>query len=124
MLTYKFSNADLPAQQTDGTDSHGFLDLHIQSNSGQDLSGVHVQIIRESNNDLMFDLTTDAGGRVRRVSLPTPPTTNPFGEAGLAFFTDYTVSLTLAGHYPANYPDVSIYRNCITALTLLMYPAR
>lgn len=124
MLTYSFRNADQPAQQTDGLESSGFLDLHIQSNTGQDLPGVHVQIIRESNNDLMFDLTTDAGGRVRRVSLPTPPTTSPFGEASLAFYTNYTISLSLAGYSPANYPDASIYRNCITALTLRMYPGR
>lgn len=124
MLTYSFRSADLPAQQTDGTESRGFLDLHIQTNAGQDLSGVHVQIIRESNNDLMSDLTTDAGGRTRRVSLPTPPTASPFGQASTAFYTNYTISLTLAGYYPANYPDASVYRDCITALTLRMYPGR
>ncbi len=124
MLTYSFRNADLPAQQTDGTQNRGFLDLHIQSEAGQDLSGVHVQIIREANNDLMFDLNTDTGGKIRRVPLPTPPGNSAFGEGGLALYSNYTMSLTLAGYYPANYPDVSIYRNCITALTLRMYPAR
>jgi len=124
MLTYSFKNADLLAQKTDGNENRGFLDLHIQSATGQDLSGVHVQIIREVNNDLMFDLTTDASGKARRVSLPTPSGPSPFEEAGLALYTNYTASLSMAGYFTANYPDISIYRNCVTALTLRMYPGR
>jgi hypothetical protein len=108
-----------PAQ--DRLENEGYLELQIKSQTGENVSGAKVQIVRERDNNLMFDLTTDTNGRTRRVTLPTPEVATSYGQTGEVFYTNYMIMLNYPDHSTTIYRSISIYVGSTSVLTLVLY---
>ena len=102
----------------------GQLEVHVQSKTGQNLSGAAVQIVRMRDNNLMYDLTTDGSGKTKRVSLFTPASPTSYGQNSVVPYANYEITLNLPGYYTTIYDHVSVYDGSTMVLYLVLYPAR
>lgn len=125
-LIYTFENAEAPPNKANEPPpaNQGELEVHVQDQDGRALSGVHVQIVRMRDNNLMYDLTTDGSGKTKRVFLSTPPLETEYGQNSVVLYTNYMITLNLPGYYTIIYDHVSIYQASIMILILTLYKAK
>lgn len=125
-LIYTFENADARSNKANVPPpiNQGELEIHVQDEKGRSINGVHVQIVRMRDNDLMYDLTTDDSGKTKRVTLPTPLQVTEYGQNSVVFYTSYMITLNYPGYYTIIYDHVSIYQGSIIVLTLTIYTAK
>ena len=125
-LIYTFENAEAQPSKTNEPPppNQGLLEVHVQDEKGRSLSGVHIQIVRMRDNNLMYDLTTDNNGKTRRVTLPTPLAETQYGQNSVVLYSNYMITLNMPGYYTIIYDHISIYQGSIMVLTLTIYTAK
>lgn len=125
-LIYTFENTEAQPSKTNAPppENQGQLEVHVQSDTGKNLSGVDVQIVRMRDNNLMYNLVTDSSGKTRRVTLPTPDVETEYGQNSVVLYTNYMITLNYPGYYTVIYDHVSIYQGSTMILILTIFTAK
>lgn len=95
----------------------GYLVVQVTTaNSAIPLPGASVTVTNNSEEsaDVLYELTTGAGGRTERIALPTVPRAESEAPGNAHPFTSYNIEVRAPGYDTAIYHNVGIFDGITT----------